>query len=284
MTLPTLNFSRPDGINLEFEIIDVSYSAFSDAPTTHHRHSFYEILFVEEGVSCHSVDFKSYAVAKNEILIIPKNSVHLTTENENYQGQWFLFTDHFLPPEQSKMLHLLSIFNPIIDNKLLKINANTEVLKYIDILKTEYSNGKNNPLLLQNLFFTFLLKLEDLAQTQYATTTVMSEKDTHFSFLTFLENDFRTQHTVTHYTDKLNLTPKKLNKILLKTTGKTTNELILERIMIEAKRLLVYSDQSVKEIAYHLGFEDNHYFSRIFKKKNHVSPETFKNSFAEKSI
>jgi AraC family transcriptional regulator, transcriptional activator of pobA len=284
MKLPLLNFNRPDGKKLEFELVEISNSNLPNTPTKHHRHNFFEILIVEKNSATHIVDFKTYTVSEDEILIIPKNSVHNTTENDKYEGKWLLFTDTFFNQEQSKTLNLLSIFNPIIDNKLLKCNLNIEINKYIDILNIEYSKKEIEFLVLQNLLFTLLLKLESIAQVQYETNIIVTDQNTYFAFINLLEDKFKTEHKVSFYSKTLNATPKKINSVLVKITGKTISELILERVIIEAKRLLVYSEKSIKEIAYNLGFEDNYYFSRTFKKQTKLSPELFRNSFAEKSI
>lgn len=284
MKLPVLEFKSHDGKNNGFELIEILNSKFPNSPTTHHRHNFFEILIIENKSTNHNIDFKTYTVARDEILIIPKNSVHKTTEKDNYKGKWILFTDTFFNLQQSKTISLLSIFNPIIDNKLLKISNYVETNKYIELIKIEYSKVIIDYDILQNLVFTFLLKLEKIAQTQYKTNIVVAEQDIYYQFVNLLENKFNSEHKVSYYTRMLNATPKKINSILLKTNEKTISELIIERIILEAKRLLVYSNKSIKEIAYELGFEDNYYFSRTFKIQTSLSPELFRNSNAKKSI
>ena len=284
MTLPTLDFVRPDGKKLEFEIVEISETVLKTSPIENHRHNFYEILVITKNDAKHTIDFQSFTVKEDEILIIPKNSVHKTEENQKYSGLWLLFTDAFLSMEQSKILYRLSVFNPLINNKLIKINEENELSKYLEIINSEYLKNENDTILLQNLLFTFLLKLENVAQNQYQTANLVAEQNVYIQFISLLENNFKSNHNVTYYSENLNVTSKKLNSILTKITGKTASELIIDRIIIEAKRLLAYSDLSIKEIAYFLGFDDNHYFSRIFKKKVLLSPELFKKSLSQKSI
>ena len=284
MELPILEFNSRNGKNLGFELIEISNSKIPNAPTKHHRHNFFEILIVENNSATHIIDFKTYTITQNEILIIPKNSVHNATEKENYKGKWILFTDTFFNLQQSKTISLLSIFNPIIDNKLLKVDTYIETIKYVELIKIEYSKHVIDYSILQNLVFTFLLKLENIAQAQYKTNIIIAEQDIYFQFISLLENKFKTEHKVSYYAKMLNATPKKINSILLQVIGKTISELIIERVILEAKRLLVYSNKSIKEIAYELGFEDNYYFSRTFKIQTSLSPELFRNSNAEKSI
>jgi AraC family transcriptional regulator, transcriptional activator of pobA len=282
MNLPTLDFSRSDGKKLEFEFSEIKNTTIPKLQLHFHRHNFIEIVFVQKGTTNQIVDFNSFSVSENQVLIIPKNSVHQISENENYEGTWILFTDAFLNLEQSKYLNEFSIFNPILDNKLLSLDNEKEISQFLHLIKTEYNNlnTKNYELLLQNLFFSLLVKLENIAQEQYPISMINSEREMYNKFLNLLENSFQTEHSVSFYCDKLSLTSKKLNILLLKSTGKTTSDLIMDRIIIEAKRLLSYSEKSIKEIGFDLGFEDSHYFSRIFKKKTSTSPETFKKSIS----
>jgi len=78
------------------------------------------------------------------------------------------------------------------------------------------------------------------------------------------------------YAEMLFVTPNHLNAICTATAGKSAGELIRERVLLEAKRLLVNSQMSIAEIGYQLNFEDNAYFSRFFKKYTSVTPEAFR--------
>ena len=76
----------------------------------------------------------------------------------------------------------------------------------------------------------------------------------------------------------MNLSEKHLNRMSKECLNKTTTELIAERIVLEAKRLLIHSKQTISEIANELGYEDNSYFSRFFKKHTEQTPAQFLNS------
>lgn len=92
-----------------------------------------------------------------------------------------------------------------------------------------------------------------------------------------VEHHYKTQHQVAFYAEKLNKSPKTLSNYFAIYGTKTPQQLIHERIMMEAKRLFYYTDKSAKEIAYELGFEDAAYFSSFFKKQMGISPTDFKN-------
>ena len=84
--------------------------------------------------------------------------------------------------------------------------------------------------------------------------------------------------SVNEYASKLNLTVDRLNEICKEHYGQSPKTIILEKKITEAKRLLYFTDLSVKEIAFRIGFEDSSYFSRIFKQKTQLSPTKFKST------
>lgn len=92
-----------------------------------------------------------------------------------------------------------------------------------------------------------------------------------------VEHHYKTQHQVAFYAAKLNKSPKTLSNYFALYGAKTPQQLIHERLIMEAKRLFYYTDKSAKEVAYELGFEDAAYFSSFFKKQTGISATDFKN-------
>jgi len=78
------------------------------------------------------------------------------------------------------------------------------------------------------------------------------------------------------YADLLYVTPNHLNALCQDLLGKTAGEVIRDRILLEAKRLLTNADMTVSQIAYDLNFQDNSYFNRFFKKYVGVTPDEFR--------
>jgi len=95
-----------------------------------------------------------------------------------------------------------------------------------------------------------------------------------FNFL--VETHFKDKHTVAEYAALLNKSPKTISNLFLQYNQKSPLQVIQDRIMLEARRLLFYTDKSIKEIAYETGFEDIQSFSRFFKVKEGVSPREYK--------
>jgi AraC-like DNA-binding protein len=93
-----------------------------------------------------------------------------------------------------------------------------------------------------------------------------------------VESHFKTKHQVADYAEMLNKSPKTLSNLFKKYNEKSPLQIIQNRTILEARRLLRYSDKSIKEIAYEIGYEDIQAFSRFFKKIEGISPSDFKKS------
>lgn len=104
----------------------------------------------------------------------------------------------------------------------------------------------------------------------------VNEVDLVREFHFLVEQYFKSKHSVQEYADLLNKSVKTLANTFSKVSEKSPLQIIHERKIIEAKRMLRYTDRAVKEIAYELGFEDIQTFSRFFKKMEKISPSDFK--------
>ena len=280
----TLGFKRPDASKLLFEIIDLN-NPERDIPDTYHRHDFFEVVVIFEGATEHLVDFKAYTVKKNEILVIPQNSIHHGGFKEKLIGYIILFTKDFFTAEQFKYVAALEIFNASYGDYLLRFNEKEwdEMYPLLTAVVREYAAQKEtlDSYTLRFLLLAFNTKLNTLLNN--SGKRLLSNGVTR-TFFELLENNYVKEHSVVFYCDKLNITPKKLAQTLLHATGKTTMALIIERLILEAKRELLFSQKTIKEIAFYLGFEDQLYFSKYFKKYTGLPPQSIRKEAAKISI
>lgn len=127
-----------------------------------------------------------------------------------------------------------------------------------------------------------IIQITRLARSEYVPEKKIRDEKFHLvrKFNVLVEANFRTQHSVKFYADQLFKSPKTLSNLFAIYNDKSPSQVIQERILIEAKRLLSYTSLPVKQIAYTLGFEDVAYFSNFFKKNAGQSPMDFKNKVA----
>ncbi|MGC4100940.1 helix-turn-helix domain-containing protein [Ferruginibacter sp.] len=138
---------------------------------------------------------------------------------------------------------------------------------------------------IQNEVLLVLLKrliiyVTQLAKAGYAPVKKMQEEKYHTyrKFHLLVEKHFKTEHSVSFYAQQLCKSPKTLSNLFSGNGHKSPSQVIQERILIEAKRLLSYTDRPVKQVTYELGFEDLAYFSNFFKKHTGQSPVDFRNN------
>ncbi len=98
-------------------------------------------------------------------------------------------------------------------------------------------------------------------------------------FEELIETNFRSIKKASDYAELLNISEKHLNRITKDCLNKTSTQLITDRIMLEVKRLLIHNELNVSEIAYKLGYTDNSYFTRLFKKHSGETPLAFLNKY-----
>ena len=170
-----------------------------------------------------------------------------------------------------------------IDHLFIRLNEQAQQkLKLLqDVFIDEFKTADN----IQNEMLLVLLKrliiyITRLARSEYVPAKKLPDEKFHIirKFNLLVEANFRTEHSVSFYAQQLCKSPKTLSNLFAIYNDKTPSQLIQERILIEAKRLLTYTKKSVKQITFELGFEDVAYFSNYFKKHTAVSPIEFRNT------
>ncbi|MCU1441738.1 MAG: helix-turn-helix protein [Rhodoglobus sp.] len=173
------------------------------------------------------------------------------------------------------------------DHLFVKLNepAQQKLQLLTDVFIQEFSTSDN----IQNEMLLVLLKrliiyVTTLAKSGYAPVKKLQDERFHIirKFNLLVEANFKTEHAVRFYADQLFKSPKTLSNLFAIFNQKTPSQVIQERIVVEAKRLLAYTDKSIKHITFELGFEDVSYFSSFFKKNTGQPPSDFRNSGLKK--
>ncbi|PWK78152.1 AraC-like DNA-binding protein [Mucilaginibacter oryzae] len=156
-----------------------------------------------------------------------------------------------------------------------------KIQRLLDIFIEEFETADSIQVdMLRMLLKRLIILVTRLAKASRLTDP--AQNDERFAiirkFNLMVENNFRQHHTVAYYAQQLNKSPKTLSNVFALYNHKTPLQIIQERLILEAKRLLYYTDKSAKEITYDLGFDDAAYFSNFFKKHTSLSPTDFRNS------
>lgn len=282
-----IKYNFKPGLPQEFEILDMAqlHEEFSDELKIPHRTEFYQILWFQKGTHTHLVDFKSIEIIPNTLLFVNKNSVQSFNVKADFKGKIILFTDSFFCKTEAdtKFLRNTILFNDLISISQISISGLNSVFKTVfRQLEMELDNSKDDYQsdILRNQLKNLLLHSERVRRKQ---DFIRIEKDADLDYALFLKrllDDHYVAHKkVSFYCDKMNLTSKRLNKATTKIFGKTPKEIINDRVLLAAKRLLAHTNNSIKEIAFSLGFEEPTNFIKYFKKYTSKTPVEFRAEF-----
>lgn len=246
-----------------------------------HRHDFYNLIYIKSGSGTHDIDFRHYEVVPNQLFMMNEGQVHEWELSDDIEGYSFFFRKEFYETdEQSLALNALPFFNNSPNDEPMVIFDEVQgkvIVNLFEEIIQEYSAKRSNyEAYIKTILKQILIQALRVYQPNYKDeTSILSiSKIKHFE--TLIEEYYLTYKSVKDYANQLNITANYLNAICNKIVGRTAGELIRDRIVLEAKRLLLHSSMSICEIAYHLGYEDCSYFIRVFKKDVHQTPDQFR--------
>jgi AraC-like DNA-binding protein len=254
-----------------------------------HRHSYYEICIFINGAGTHMIDFKSFPIKSSSIHFLTPGQVHLISREENYHGFLLVFSREFysLGLQDEDLLMTLPFFNNNTSEPILNLSLEefAELLDIIEHLRADYKRDSEiREDVLRSYLHIFLLKCRYFFNKMYFDKDII--KDPTFllvnKFRSLVEQNFKEIHLVKEYADLVNESPAHLNKIVKSITGENASKFIIKRIVLEAKRLLIYTDLSNKEISFKMNYDDPSYFSRLFRKKVGTSPSEFRIQMKQK--
>lgn len=284
MTKDIKKYDFKKGLSQEFEIVDLTelYSQSKDILTDLHRAGFYHIIWFQKGNPTHLVDFNPIKIKPDTLLFINKDTVHQFDSKSKFTGKAILFTDNFFckTEEDIKVLRNNILFNDLFSVSHIQIGKHTDLFdsifnQMIDELQHSKDNVQDD--ILKNLLHNLLLNAERIKRKQ---NFIEIKKDANLDYVLIfkdlLEVSFRSQKQVNYYTQKMVVTEKRLNQATTKTLGKTPKQIIDDRILLESKRILAHTKENIKEIAYHLGFEEPTNFIKYFKKHCRITPTEFR--------
>jgi AraC family transcriptional regulator, transcriptional activator of pobA len=241
--------------------------------TREHRHDYFEIFFFEKGGGSQLIDFMELPVLEHSSYIVFPKQVHLLKRAKEACGRLVQFREEVIPSVQINLLLRQLSFgeNPavIFENdpeKIEKFGVILDLLSEASEVQTDLSHE-----LTLHYLQALLLQLITNREKGQA-MTLSGDRKLMFEFQRLLEDQFLQNHLVSQYAAQLNITERKLSTITKKYQGNSPLQVIHDRVLLEAKRMLLFDSSSHKEIAFHLGFDSPASFSLFIRNKTGYSP------------
>lgn len=234
------------------------------------RENFFEIIWFRQSNEVQPGQAEYFAY-----LIPPYRSTPVSIEGK--EGYLIAFKREYLEEDDKEYaLDVFNLFNMQGQYTHLALPSEAaEAFHHLQcLIEKEYFNPLGTYLVLKALLKVLLLNLIRINQQAFLNQDVNQKRVYHFVML--MDEYYRSERKADFYAAKLGISEKRLNQILKEKMNKTLTQLLHERLIVEARRLLISSEQTIKEIAFELHFEDPAYFSRFFKKQTGQSPEEFK--------
>ncbi len=266
-------------LNFEMKIIQNTLEAMSFTKTPH-RHDCYLIILITQGSGLHIIDNINYNVKPFALYFLMPGQVHSWEFSDDIEGYAIYFKlDFYTNYIRERHLTKIPLFQFLSNQNYLQLDKKAEesIVAILKIMYWEFSsNATGREEILRNGLDMLLIRISRYCESKNMMKSPHSRSLKVRTLQRLIEENFRQLKLPNEYADKINISPKHLNALCKRTLNKTVSDLIHDRIILEAKRLLTYTDFRIKEIADELGFNDKSYFLRFFKKRAGVTPDQFR--------
>lgn len=250
-----------------------------------HRHSFYHFVFFTKGSGKQQIDFKTFDVNPNLIYFMVPGQVHSWNFESEPDGYLINFSTSYFSSLLLKQEYLdrFSFFGGRPEQQVLQLN-DIESANVTSIFERILKEGELEKPIDDDLVKVLLLQIfieVDRARTS-ANNLAAANPYNHTilrNFQHLIEENYTKLRLPKQYAALLYITPNHLNALCNDFLGTSAGKLIRDRIILEAKRLLINLDLRVVEIAEKLNFEDQSYFVKFFKKYESITPDKFRKQY-----
>ncbi|HAB26894.1 MAG: AraC family transcriptional regulator [Xanthomarina sp.] len=241
-----------------------------------HNHNFEEILIGMEGSIEHFIDFETTTVDAPYVCFVSKGKVHRVKPivKDGKCDVWVIrfsseFTAEIIFQLYSAFHNNANIFWPVE-----RLTGRLPVLT--EMMYSELRQSNPDFSVIRHLLNAVISIVLSEKQKQQTANISSNQNETFTNFLAILEENFRRPLSVGFYAEKLFMSTRNLNLICQNILQQSVSEIIETRKLMEAKNLLTTTDKTIAEIAYELGYNENSYFSNVFKKKSGQTPGEFR--------
>jgi len=241
------------------------FKDLSQGPTVPHRDDHYMFILQQKGRSCWTIDFKQWTLEEVSVCFVAPGQVHQCVLNEGAKC-WMLFVEPKLVPMEYRTMIDSFMYN----RQVITLGPDHPVFTLAAILYNFIEQG-------DKIFYQSILHAHVNALIGQLTVAFVPQSQIHrktgshkYQLVTMFKNlisqQFKEVKQVKDYAEQLHITPLYLNEVSKEITGFIASYWIKNEVLLEAQRLLFYTNMDIKEIAFCLGYEDHTYFSRFFKK------------------
>lgn len=250
---------------------------------TPHRHLFYHLLLFTKGSGTHTIDFEQFPVQRGQIYFMIPGQVHNWHFKGEADGYVVNFSENLFRSFLSNQSYLqqFPFLRGVAKDSVVKLSANIfEQAKDIFerlIEEVQSKQPHNRDMVCIELLSLFILISRCCASNAPKQIPEQSQL-LLYNFRKLVDEYYAEKRLPKDYAAMLYTTPNHLNALCQDLLGQSAGEVIRDRVLLEAKRLLVNVSLSISQIAYQLNFTDNSYFTKFFKKYCGMTPEEFRKS------
>lgn len=248
-----------------------------------HRHDFFEVLYLTQGSGIHIIDNNEYKIEPPCVFFLSPGQAHKLELSKDIAGFIFLFTAEFYLIDKSnknKLLEFPFFFNLKQENPPLRLTSDNEVSFMTSLFEKGCQEMNTADVVGHELANSILDLILNTCNKSYPKEIRAIEKGKgHLMvkrFRELIEEKYQANLTVKEYAQILNVTENHLTQTVKELTGNTSKELVVDKQVLEIKRLLKHSELTVSEICHLLNFKDQSYFSKFFKKVTGLSPNSYR--------
>ncbi len=247
-----------------------------------HRHDFYAAVLFTRGQGVHEIDFQKYDVSEGSLFFLSPGQIHSWELSEDIDGYIFFCSQEFYEMHYvNQKLRNFPFFGSVSFPRKLQLDAD-ELIKNKILFQELGREHQSQNLMKEGLILSLMshifinsARLFSKEIDSLSSSASLSYFKHYQDFENLIEQYFTTQKSISHYASLLGISPKHLNRIAQTVVQKTATDVITERVVLEAKRMLMYLDESLVEIAFRLGYEEYSYFVRVFRKSSGMTPTQF---------
>jgi AraC-like DNA-binding protein len=275
---------NPQNGNLAFRLLMFEDDSYFDHIQ---RNNYYSLIWVTKGNGRVKADLTEYCFEANLLFAFSPYQPFMMIKDEILKGFAIQFHPDFfcIHKHQVEVACNGVLFNNIYAPPFVTLNdkASQNINLVIEQIKNEMQNAALAQFELLVSYLKILLIVASRLKTEQEPSAQKTALRTKEPFVLqnlkdAIESNFRSKHSASEYAELLNISSSALAKMTKNHFNKTLTSLITERIIIEANRELYLTNKAVKEIAHELGYQDEYYFSRLFKVNADISPQMYRNT------